>query len=153
MSTPPSPSTEVTSALLKGMVIPAHPLALDNQRQLDERRQRALSRYYLAAGAGGLAVGVHTTQFEIRDPTIGLYRPVLELGMEVAREQGARPKTPIVMIAGICGQTAQAVAEAEIAHNCGYVAGLLSLAAFPDANENELIDHCRQVSRILPIFG
>lgn len=149
----PLPPPKIASALLKGMVIPAHPLALDNRRQLDERRQCALSRYYLAAGAGGLAVGVHTTQFEIRDAQVGLYKPVLELGMDVARAHQPRPDRPVVMVAGICGQTTQAMAEAETARDCGYVAGLLSLAALPDANDDVLIDHCRQVSSCIPIFG
>src|SRR5437763_2439876 len=97
-------------ALKQGVVIPAHPLALTAARALDERRQRALSRYYLAAGAGGLAVGVHTTQFAIRDPDVGLYRPVLELAMDTARSAAERP----IMVAGVVGKTPQAMTEAEI---------------------------------------
>src|SRR5881409_2875847 len=108
--------------LRRGVAIPAHQLALDANRKLDERRQRALTRYYLAAGAGGVAVGVHTTQFEIRDPKIGLFRPVLELAAETMRESG-----DVVRIAGICGRTAQAVPEATFARDCGYHAGLLNL--------------------------
>src|SRR5215471_1088906 len=119
---------EVLAALRKGTVIPAHPLALDAERKLDTRRQRALARYYLDAGAGGLAVGVHTTQFAIRE--VGLYRPVLELAMRSASEWTR--KAPI-MIAGLAGATAQAVAEAEIAGDLGYHAGLLSLAALKSA--------------------
>src|SRR5438270_8844110 len=115
---------EVLATLRQGVVIPAHPLALDAQRKLDPRRQRALSRYYLDAGAGGLAVGVHTTQFAIRD--VGLYRPVLELAMRTASELATRPP---VMIAGLVGRTAQAVQEARLARDIGYHAGLLSLAA------------------------
>src|SRR3954462_5757415 len=112
--------------LSRGEVIPAHPLALNAQRKLDERHQRALTRYYLDAGAGGLAVGVHTTQFAIRDPAIGFYRPVLELAIQTARATHHRP----VMVAGIVGRTPQAVTEAEIGVNLGYDVGLLSLGAW-----------------------
>src|SRR5438445_12283892 len=119
----------VQEALRRGVVIPAMPLALTAARRFDERRQRALCRYYAAAGAGGLAVGVHTTQFEIRDPAHGLFEPVLDLAAEeLARGDSARG-TPLVRIAGICGPTAQAVAEAGTARALGYHAGLLSLAA------------------------
>src|SRR5438876_10405299 len=97
-----------------GVAIPAHPLALTAKRNLDGRRQRALSRYYIAAGAGGLAVGVHTTQFEIRDPQVALFKPVLELvAEEMDRADGARPE-PLVRIGGICGETGQAVREAQL---------------------------------------
>ena len=109
--------------LRKGLVIPAHPLALDSNRKLDERRQRALTRYYLAAGAGGIAVGVHTTQFGIRDAKFALLKPVLELAAEETR------KREIVKIAGVCGERTQAIAEAELAKSLGYDAVLLSLAA------------------------
>jgi len=121
--------------LLSGLVIPAHPLALNRERKLDERRQRALTRYYLAAGAGGLAVGVHTTQFAIRDPKIGLFEPVLNLVME---EMHAHK---IVKIAGVCGQRKQAIAEAETAARLGYDAVLLSLGALAEASVSELIAH------------
>src|SRR5439155_15911114 len=121
--------TEIRNELKRGMVIPAHPLALNAQRKLDERRQRALSRYYIAAGAGGLAVGVHTTQFEIRDPRIGLLRPVLELAIEAMKRA---PK--MIRIAGICGQTQQAIVEASLARDLGYHVALLSLAAMKTAN-------------------
>jgi dihydrodipicolinate synthase/N-acetylneuraminate lyase len=133
--------------LLKGLVIPAHPLALTADRKLDERRQRALSRYYLAAGAGGLAVGVHTTQFAIREPEVGLYRPVLELAAAEMRGTAA------VRIAGICGQTAQAVLEAELAASLGYECGLLSLAALRDASTAELVAHARAVAAVIPVMG
>lgn len=133
--------------LLRGLVIPAHPLALTAQRRLDERRQRALSRYYLAAGAGGLAVGVHTTQFAIREPRIALFRPVLELAAEEMRGTAA------VRIAGICGQTGQAVAEAELASSLGYECGLLSLAALKDASIPELVNHARAVASVMPVMG
>lgn len=129
--------------LFDGLVIPAHPLALTANRQLDERRQRALTRYYVAAGAGGVAVGVHTTQFAIRD--CGLLAPVLELA---AAEAGS-----IVKIAGACGSTAQAVREAELAAGCGYDAVLLSLAAMKTASVAELIDHTRAVADVLPVVG
>jgi dihydrodipicolinate synthase/N-acetylneuraminate lyase len=136
--------------LRDGLVIPAHPLALTSRRTLDERRQRALTRYYLAAGAGGLAVGVHTTQFAIRDPLVGLLEPVLALAAETMAD--APPPAP-VRIAGISGATVQATAEAALAARYGYHAGLVSLAALPDASIPELIAHVRAVADILPIFG
>jgi dihydrodipicolinate synthase/N-acetylneuraminate lyase len=135
------------TALNRGLVIPAHPLALTDARKLDERRQRALTRYYLDAGAGGLAVGVHTTQFQIRDPKVGLFRPVLELAAQEMRERN------VVRIAGICGATRQAVAEATMARDLGYHAGLLSMAALPQATAPELIEHARAVGETLPIVG
>jgi dihydrodipicolinate synthase/N-acetylneuraminate lyase len=139
---------QVLGALRKGMVIPAHPLALDADRKLDARRQRALTRYYLDAGAGGLAVGVHTTQFAIREA--GFYRPVLELAMRSAAEWTARAP---VMIAGIAGSTAQAVQEAQTARKIGYHAGLLSLAALKGATEDELIAHARAVAAEIALVG
>jgi hypothetical protein len=135
--------------LARGLVIPAHPLALTEDRRLDERRQRGLTRYYLAANAGGLAVGVHTTQFAIRDPGIGLYRPVLELAAETAREAAERR----VLVAGVSGLTPQAVAEAETAVELGYDTALLSLAAFADADDADLVRHCREVAAVIPLFG
>lgn len=141
------PSTVLTT-LRSGSVIPAHPLALDADRRLDERRQRALARYYLDAGSGGLAVGVHTTQFAIRD--VGLYRPVLELAMQTARDWTS--KTP-VMIAGLAGRTAQAVEEARTARDIGYHAGLLSLAAMKGASEDDLITHAQTIAREIPLVG
>jgi dihydrodipicolinate synthase/N-acetylneuraminate lyase len=142
-------SSELRARLAAGCVIPAHPLALTAARRLDERRQRALSRYYLAAGSGGLAVGVHTTQFAIRDPQVGLFRPVLEL----AAEEMNRAGRPLVRIAGVCGPTAQAVAEAGLARDLGYDAGLLSLAALSDANVDALVAHARAVADVLPVVG
>jgi len=133
--------------LRAGCVIPAHPLALDAARQLDPRRQKALSRYYLAAGSGGLAVGVHTTQFAIREA--GLYEPVLRIAAEAAAEQDSMP----ILIAGAIGRTAQAVAEARIARALGYHAVLLSLAAWRGASEDELIAHCIAVADEMPLFG
>lgn len=133
------------AALRRGVVIPAHPLALTAERKLDERRQVALTRYYCDAGAGGIAVGVHTTQFAIRD--VGLYRPVLELAAAAASGR------PLVKIAGICGATPQAVAEAAVAREAGYDLGLLSLAALKDAADVELLAHCCTVAAEIPLFG
>jgi dihydrodipicolinate synthase/N-acetylneuraminate lyase len=144
---------DVSDALLRGLVIPAHPLALDARRKLDERRQAALTRYYCAAGAGGVAVGVHTTQFAIRDPAIGLLQPVLEIARDVLRAHAAAGGTPLVAIAGVCGPTRQAVAEAALARGLGYGAGLLSLAALRDASNADLLDHCRRVAEVIPLFG
>lgn len=207
-----------SQALRRGLVIPAHPLALTAQRRLDERRQRALSRYYLAAGAGGLAVAVHTTQFAIRDPKIGLHRPVLEIAAETARETAreaarlaahqtvpeiagaaarvtrsvsalaiatARVATPqptngstgspstlptapavalpnggpplsgdgVLMIAGVCGRTEQALAEACLAADLGYDLLLVQLGAFQGASEEVLLEHCRRLAEVRPLFG
>jgi hypothetical protein len=138
----------VRAALHDGIVIPAHPLALTAERRLDVRRQRALSRYYIDAGAGGLAVGVHTTQFAIREA--GLYEPVLKLARETAR---AWTDQPLALIAGVVGKTAQAVREADVAVGLGYHAGLLSLAAMRGAGEDDLIAHCRAVAARIPLFG
>jgi len=134
-------------------VIPAHPLALDARRRLDERRQRALTRYYAAAGAGGIAVGVHTTQFAIRDPAIGLFRPVLELAAEEARRADERRSEPLVRIAGVCGSTEQALREATLARELGYHAGLLSQSAMKHESEEALIAHCRAIAEIIPVVG
>jgi len=158
----------VRRVLDRGVVIPASPLALDADRRLDERRQRGLWRYYVAAGAGGLAVGVHTTQFAIRDPKIGLYRPLLALaaeefdradaagadaaGADAAGADAARPE-PLLRVAGVCGRTDQAVAEATLARQLGFHAGLLSLGALRDADDETLLSHCRAVAEVLPLFG
>ena len=139
--------------LHRGLVIPASPLALKATRELDERRQRALWRYYSAAGAGGIAVGVHTTQFAIRDPQIGLFRPLLELARDEMDRLDAGRKEPIIRIAGVCGGTDQAVAEASLAADLGYHAGMLSLAAMKDAEDDALIAHCRAVAEIIPLVG
>jgi hypothetical protein len=137
----------VLDLLRTGAVIPAHPLALDRHRKLDPRRQRALSRYYLDAAAGGLAVGVHTTQFAIREA--GLYEPVLRLAAEEMEAAGR----PLVRIAGVVGRTEQAIREARIAVGLGYHAGLLGLAAMRGASEDEIVEHCRAVSREIPLVG
>jgi hypothetical protein len=140
--------SDVRRLIADGTVIPAHPLALDADRALDTVRQRALTRYYIDAGAGGLAVGVHTTQFAIRDT--GLYRPVLELAAETADAWTGRP---LALVAGLAGPTKQAIAEAEIARGIGYHAGLLSLAAMKSASEHEIIAHCEAVAREIPLVG
>lgn len=144
----------ILNQLRSGCVIPAHPLALQSGNQIDERHQRALTRYYLAAGAGGLAVGVHTTQFAIHEPKIGLYRPVLELAIETARQftTAADNEEPI-MIAGIVGDTKQAIQEAHLARELGYHIGLLSLTALKGKSIDELIDHSRQVAEVIPVMG
>jgi len=149
----PGIDTRVFRKLREGAVIPAHPLALDSNRRLDERRQLALSRYYCDAGAGGLAVGVHTTQFAIREPAIGLYGPVLQLALDAIRSYESEHGTRLIRVAGICGKTRQALREAQLAHETGYDLGLLSLGAMRDADEAELIEHCRNVSEVIPLFG
>jgi dihydrodipicolinate synthase/N-acetylneuraminate lyase len=144
---------QLRASLGRGLAIPAHPLALDAEGRFDERRQRALTRYYIAAGSGGLAVGVHTTQFAIRDPRIGLFEPVLALASE-EMDRGDRERiVPLVRIGGVCGNTTQALAEAETLERHGYQAGLLSLAAMKDATDDELIAHCTRVSERIPLVG
>jgi len=152
----------IVNQLRSGCVIPAHPLALQSNNQIDERHQKALTRYYLAAGAGGLAVGVHTTQFAIHEPKIGLYRPVLELAIETARQftalplgtpYGAAARGEPIMIAGIVGDTKQAMEEAHVARQLGYHLGLLSLTALKGKSIDKLIDHSRQVAKAIPIMG
>jgi hypothetical protein len=145
--------SRISNELGQGMVIPAHPLALTAERRLDERRQRALSRYYVSAGAGGLAVGVHTTQFAIRDPRIGLYEPVLALAAEeMDRADLSRP-VPLARIGGICGGTEQALGEARLLADLGYHAGLLNLPASTFADDSALITHCRTIAEVIPIIG
>lgn len=146
-------NTVIRSSLQRGLVIPALPLALDANRRWDERRQRALLRYYFAAGAGGVAVGVHTTQFAIRDPKVSLFEPLLRLAAEEFQRADAERAEPLVRITGLCGPTAQAVSEAQLAVNAGYHAGLLSLAALKNASDDELIAHCRAVAEVIPVIG
>jgi hypothetical protein len=136
---------DIAALLRRGTVIPAHPLALDARRQLDSRRQRALARYYLDAGAGGLAVGVHATQFAIREA--GLYEPVLRIAVEEAKDR------TVVLIAGLAGRTAQAKREAQTARSLGYHAGMLSLGAMKGASIDELITHCTAVAAEIPLVG
>ncbi len=180
-SSPSNPShKDATSADLRrqlhqGLAIPAHPLALMASRKLDERHQRALTRYYVAAGVGGLAVGVHTTQFAIRDPKVGLFKPVLELAKEemdravlhsgphspLCGTDTPRPSSrtgdcadySLVRIAGVCGETKQAITEATLIRELGYHAALLSLGAMRDADEDALLAHCRAVAEVIPVVG
>lgn len=142
---------DLKDLLLKGLVIPANPTALTQALKLDERRQRALSRYYLAAGSGGLAIGVHTSQFEIREA--GLYQPVLELGREEMDSFCNKTGKVVFRVAGVLGNTVQAVKEAQIAADLGYHAGLLGLAALKGKSNKELIAHCRAVAEVIPVIG
>ena len=139
--------------LLAGHVIPAQPLALDRHRKFSEKHQRALTRYYVAAGSGGLAVGVHSTQFAIRDPEHHLFRPVLELAAQTVRAELAAAPRDFALIAGICGQTPQAVAEAELALSFGYHAGLVSMAAFKTEPEDAVIAHIAILAKLIPVVG
>lgn len=143
----------VWNHLRSGAVIPAHPLALDSRRRLDDRRQRALTRYYLAAGAGGIAIGVHTTQFAIRDPAVGLLEPLLALAAETMDEGAQDRAAPTIRVAGIVGPTRQAVAEARIAADLGYHLGLLSCGGLGTSSMADLLDRARAVSEAIPLMG
>ena len=143
----------VRQVLRNGTVIPAHPLALNANRKLDERRQRALTRYYIAAGAGGLAIGVHTTQFAIRDAKIGLFETVLRLAADEMDRADRHRTEPLVRVGGVCGETAQAVGEAQLLKQLRYNAGLVSLSALRDFDDQGLIAHCRRIADVLPIIG
>lgn len=145
--------SQLRQAFLRGLVIPAHPLALTEARRLDERRQVALTRYYCDAGAGGLAVGVHTTQFAIRDPAVGLLEPVLDLAIQTVRDWCGDREQPPATIAGVCGATEQGVREAELAVSLGYDAALLSLSAWRDATNQAALDHCRRIAEVIPLVG
>lgn len=148
-----SANVNVRAELQRGLVIPAHPLALTPSRTVDERSQRALTRYYVDAGAGGMAVGVHTTGFPIHDASIGLYRPVLELAADTATASLSASPRPFVRVAGLVGDTAQALREAQIALALGYHCGLLSLGAWRDKTDAEILAHCRRVADAMPLFG
>ncbi|HEX7016243.1 MAG TPA: dihydrodipicolinate synthase family protein [Cyclobacteriaceae bacterium] len=142
---------ETKTLLHQGTVIPAHPLALNANRQIDEKRQRALTRYYIASGAGGIAVGVHTTQFEIRKPEFNMLEPVLRMASEEVRESiGDRP---FIKVAGIVGPTSQALREAELAVRYGYDLGLVSMGGLSDQPERDLIKHLELIAEIIPVFG
>lgn len=143
----------VRAALQRGLVIPACPLALTTERKFDDRRQRALLRYYAAAGAGGIAIGVHTTQFAIRQPQHDLFRPLLRLAAEEMVRADARRNERLVRVAGVCGATADAVAEATLVRESGFDIGLLSLTAVADFPVVQLIAHCREVARVIPLCG
>lgn len=144
-------SPELFKALHEGLVIPAHPLALDQNRQLDERHQRALTRYYAASGAGGIAIGVHSTQFEIRDEAHNLYEPVLRMAAEeIAKANIARP---FMKVAGVCGPTEQAIREARLAESLGYDAALLSMGGLVDWSEQDVLERTEQIAAIMPVIG
>ncbi|BBI36287.1 dihydrodipicolinate synthase family protein [Cohnella abietis] len=148
-------SAELSAALQDGLVIPAHPLALDENRQLDVASQRALSRYYIASGAGGIAVGVHSTQFEIRDPQHDLYETVLSMAAEEVKKAKREGKLdrPFIQVAGICGPTVQALSESRIALSLGYDAALLSMGGLADWSEDDLIARTERVAELMPVIG
>lgn len=145
--------SKVKEALFNGVVIPALPLALDKNRQLDERRQRAIMRYYLDAGAGGVAVAVHTTQFEIRLPEVNLYGRILEIAKEEFDRFTKATQKPVIRVAGVIGKTEQAAGEAKLALKNGYHAVLLGLAAFANSTNDEIINHCKAIADIMPVIG
>src|SRR5690625_3170229 len=142
---------EIYRALHEGVVLPAHPLALNENREIDIKRQRALTRYYMASNAGGVAVGVHTTQFEIRDKAFDMYERVLHLASEEI--DSAQLNRPFIKIAGICGPTGQAVKEARVAIRHGYHLGLLSMGGLDEYTNDDLIEHTKKVAEIIPVFG
>ena len=144
---------DVRTTLTKGVVIPALPLALNSKRKLDERRQRALIRYYLDAGAGGVAVGVHTTQFAIRLPENNLYSPLLKIAGEEFNSYVQQTGKSIIRVAGVIGKTRQAVSEAQTASKYGFHLALLGLGAFRDSSNSTIIKHCRTIAEIIPVFG
>lgn len=143
--------TSATQLLQTGTVIPAHPLALNEEKKLDERRQRLLTRYYIESGAGGVAIGVHTTQFEIRDPEVNLLETVLRIASEEIKTT-LQDKT-FIKVAGICGKMTQAIQEAELALKYGYDYGLLSMGGLQSLSEKELIERAEKVARVIPLFG
>lgn len=147
----PKLDKKIHRALLDGCVIPAHPLALNKNREPDFYRQKMLTRYYLDAGAGGIAVGVHTTQFEIRNKEFSLLGPVLQMASEAIDH--ARPDRPFIRVAGICGPADQALAEAELAIASGYHLGLVSMGGLADYSDDQLLDRTRQIAGVIPIFG
>lgn len=149
----PFPSESIQRLLEQGVAIPAHPLALTSSRKFDERRQRALTRYYMDAGVGGIAVGVHSTQFEIRDPKIGLFESVLSLAADTMKTFEKSSGDSLIKVAGVVGETAQAVNEAELAESLGYDIALVSLSAFKNASNEQMIEHLNTVSDVMPIFG
>lgn len=144
---------EILTEVRKGTVIPAMPLALNEDRTLDTAHQKAIVRYYMDAGSGGIAAGVHSTQFEIRDPEINLFEPVLNLVSQTIDEHCQKTGKQIFKIAGVCGKTTQATKEANFAVSAGYHAGLLSLAALKDESIDDMIAHCRKIAKIIPIIG
>ncbi|PCJ62949.1 MAG: dihydrodipicolinate synthase family protein [Planctomycetota bacterium] len=145
--------SEILEEVRKGMAIPAMPLALDENRKFDEAQQRILTRYYIDAGSGGIACGVHSTQFEIRDPEVGLFEPVLRVVSKTIDEYCEKINKKILKVSGVCGGTEQAIKEAEFAVATGYHASLLSLAALKDSSIDEIIEHCKKVAEVIPIIG
>ncbi len=141
----------ITDTLRQGCVIPASPLALDSERRWDVARQRRLWRYYSQSQVGGIAIGVHTTQFAIRD--VGLYRPLLELARDELDRLDQSRTHPLVRVAGICGRAPQAIEEADWAAQNGFHYGLVSLSAWQGATLEECVEHCRRVGEVLPVFG
>lgn len=144
-------SPALLAALHDGLVIPAHPLALDENRKLDEKHQRALTRYYIASGAGGIAVGVHSTQFEIRDPEHGLFETVLRMAAEEVDKAGLN--RPFIKVAGVCGGTEQAISEARTAQSLGYDAALLSMGGLSGWSEADILERTEQIAAIMPVIG
>ena len=147
--TAPSLRPEIRERLFEGVVIPAHPLALSAERTLDRVRQAALTRYYLAAGAGGVAVGVHTTQFAIRQ--LGMYEDVLRIAVETIARHA--PGQPVIKVAGVVGPTAQALQEADLAASLGYDLALVSLGGLNDWSEDGLIAHVEHLADVIPLMG
>ncbi|MBX3242127.1 MAG: dihydrodipicolinate synthase family protein [Chitinophagaceae bacterium] len=144
-------NSEINAALQHGTVIPAHPLALTEDLRLDEQRQRRLTRYYIASGAGGVAVGVHTTQFEIRQPEYNMLEPVLKLAAEEIKKAGL--ERPFIKVAGIVGPVNAALREAELAARYGYHLGLVSMGGLQQLTEAELIKRVEKIAEIIPVFG
>lgn len=144
---------DIAAIIRRGTVIPATPLALNAQRRLDERRQRGLMRYYIDAGVGGIAVGMHFTQFEIRTPGIDLFEPVMRLCAEEIDSYAAKVGRPIVKVAGLSGRTESALRQAELAQSLGYHTAIVSMAAFAGAMEQEMIHHMRELAKVMPLFG
>jgi dihydrodipicolinate synthase/N-acetylneuraminate lyase len=146
-------TSKLRSQLMEGLAIPALPLALDEQRQWSHRHQRAVLRYYLDAGVGGIAVGVHSTQFEIREPQHALFEPLLDFASREMDAWLGEKGRPVLKIAGLCGETGQALAEANLAVSHGYHAGLLSLAALKEASIDDMVKHCAAIAEVIPIIG
>ncbi|MCJ8329003.1 MAG: dihydrodipicolinate synthase family protein [Lentisphaeria bacterium] len=149
--------TDIPAGILekfrKGCVIPAHPLSLNEDKTMDTDDMRAIARYYIDAGVGGIAIGVHTTQFEIRDPDVGLFEKVLRFTSSTIDSYCAETKQSIMKISGVCGDTEQAISEARFSRELGFHASLLSLAALKDASIDEMIAHCKAIAAEIPIIG
>ncbi|MGM9974187.1 MAG: dihydrodipicolinate synthase family protein [Clostridiaceae bacterium] len=142
---------ETAELLHSGTAIPALPLALNEDRTFDELHERMLLNYYIDSGVGGLAVGVHTTQFNIRDPKVNLYERILRIASEEIEAAGLH--RPFIKIAGVCGPTEQAIKEASIAVKYNYDIALLSMGGLNDYSEEELLKRTREIAKIIPVFG